>query len=169
MARWFDSFVLRWPNQRCASLSSSSSIYYWSVSDVCKSDTSGSRIKVTFAVMHPIWPKALIFKFFFFWQCSFKKSQGTSANSPTMTSIDRGRNTSCQHLMYIWIGSNTTELLFLSWGDRCTSDAATWALCIHLKTNNTDVRITNANSYFSTASSLKKLNNKNQKKKKKTI
>ena len=41
---------MRWPNQSCASLLSSSSIYYWAASNVCKPDTSGSQLKVPFAV-----------------------------------------------------------------------------------------------------------------------
>ena len=51
----FDSFVPKWPNWSCASLLSSSSIYYWLASNVCKSDTSGSRRKVPFAVTHHIY------------------------------------------------------------------------------------------------------------------
>ena len=50
MTPLFDSFVLRWPTQSCASVLSSSSIYHWLTSNVCKSDTSGSRLKVPFAV-----------------------------------------------------------------------------------------------------------------------
>ena len=45
-----DYFVLRWPNQSCVSLLSSSSIYYWLAFNVCKSDTRGSRLKVPFAL-----------------------------------------------------------------------------------------------------------------------
>ena len=48
----FDSFVPKWPNWSCASLLSSSSIYCWLASNVYKSDTSGSRLKVPFAVTH---------------------------------------------------------------------------------------------------------------------
>ena len=47
------SFVPRWPwwpNQSCASLLSSLSIYYWLIYNICKSDTSGNRLKVPFAV-----------------------------------------------------------------------------------------------------------------------
>ena len=51
----FDSFVPKWPNWSCASLLSSSSIYYWLVHNVCKSDTSGTRLKVPFAVRHHIY------------------------------------------------------------------------------------------------------------------
>ena len=57
MARLFDSFVPRWPwwpNQSCASLLSSSSIYYWLIYNVCKSDPSGNRLKVPFAVTRHI-------------------------------------------------------------------------------------------------------------------
>ena len=45
--RLFDSFVPRWPTQSSASLLSTSGIYYWLASNVCKSDTSGSRLKGT--------------------------------------------------------------------------------------------------------------------------
>ena len=54
MAHLFDSFVPRGPNQSCVSLLSSTSVYYWLVSYVCKSDTSGSRPKVPFAVTRNI-------------------------------------------------------------------------------------------------------------------
>ena len=40
---------------RVASFSSFSSIYYWLTSNVCKSDTSGSRLKVPFAVTRHIY------------------------------------------------------------------------------------------------------------------
>ena len=45
-----NSFDPRWPNQSCMSLLSSSSIHYWLASNVCKSDTSGSRLKVPFVI-----------------------------------------------------------------------------------------------------------------------
>ena len=41
-----------WPNQSCAILLSSSSIYHWLIYNVCKSDTSRNRLKVPFAVTH---------------------------------------------------------------------------------------------------------------------
>ena len=53
-----DSFILRWPNQSCLSLLSSSSIYYWLASNVCKSDTSESWLQLPFAVnASQIWIK----------------------------------------------------------------------------------------------------------------
>ena len=52
----FDSFVPKWPNQNSASLLSSLSIYHWLASNVCKSDTSGSWLKVPFAVTRHILP-----------------------------------------------------------------------------------------------------------------
>ena len=59
MARLFHSFVLRWPwwpIKSYMSLLSSSSIYYWLIYNVCKSDTSGNRLKVPFAVTRHILP-----------------------------------------------------------------------------------------------------------------
>ena len=56
----FDSFIPRWQNQNCASLLSSSSIYFWLASNVYESDTSGSQLKVHFAVMHHIWWVTLV-------------------------------------------------------------------------------------------------------------
>ena len=50
MARLFDAFVMKWSNPSCESLLSSSIIYYWLASYVCEPDTSGSRLKVHFAV-----------------------------------------------------------------------------------------------------------------------
>ena len=55
MARLFDFFVMRWPNSSCASLLSSSCIYHWLASNVCKPDTSGGRLQVPFAVTHHIY------------------------------------------------------------------------------------------------------------------
>ena len=53
-----DSFIPGLPNQGCVSSLSSSSIHYWLALNVCKSDTSGSRLKVPFAVRrHWIWIK----------------------------------------------------------------------------------------------------------------
>ena len=53
----FESFVPKWPNQSCVHLLIFSSIYYWfawMASNVCKSDTSGSQLKVPFAVTRHI-------------------------------------------------------------------------------------------------------------------
>ena len=71
MIRLFDSYVPRWLNQGCASLLSSSNIYYSLASNVCKSDTSGRGFKVPLAVMHHILWSFIIFFVFAFVFCCF--------------------------------------------------------------------------------------------------